>query len=206
MAQFSPSNQTIQVTTGNVRTTVDFPNTSLGTPLPYPSGVFPNPLGSTFWDNAITVANPNGAPTKYRYVRYQSTANPAVQANPACVWYVDATMTLVTGVLAESLTGTQASFAGLMMPNTTDLPSLTAALLNANNGAAVWIAVAGIVTGVVSDSAAAGNQLFASGANWAAAGGFGAAHIAAATATTGRRAATAFAATPSTVYVEAESL
>lgn len=202
MAQFSPSNQTVQVTTGNVRTTVDFPNTSLGTPLPYPTGVFPNPLGSTFWDNAITVANPNGQPTKYRYVKYQSTANPAVQANPAAVYWTDLTMTTVSGAVAEGWGG-QSSFAGIMMPNTTDLTTLTAALLNANGGAAVWIAVAGIVTGVVSAAAAAGDQLMAT-ANWTATGGF--TKVAVGVAPTGRVAAFAFGASPSTVYVNAESL
>ena len=214
MAQFSPSNQTVQVTTGNVRTTVDFPNPTVagsglnlvGFPNPYPSPAFPNPLGSTFWDNAVTTANPNGTPTKYRYVRCVFTATPAIQAAPACVWYTDATMTSVTATLAESLTGTRSSFAGLIMPNSTDLSTLTTALLKANGGAAVWIAVAGIVTGVVSDATAAGDQLFASAVDWTTAGGFGATHIAAATATTGRRAATASAASPSTVYVEAESL
>jgi len=204
MAQFSPSNQTVQVTTGNVRTTVDFPNTSLGTPLPYPAGVFPNPLGSTFWDNAISAANLNGVGTKYRYVKFQSTANPALTAAPAAVWYTDATMTTVTSVLAEAITASPQAFAGLMMPNTTDLPAMTAALINANGGAGVWIAVGGIVSGVVTNSGVAGQQQVASAANWGVAGGF--ATTALGVAPINRAAVIALTISPGAVYVLAESL
>jgi len=205
MAQSQISNETAQVTTGNVRTTVDFPNTALGSPFPYPSGVFPNPLGTAFFDNAISASNLNGQPTKYRYVKYQSTANPAVQAAPAAVWWADPTMTTVTGVLAEAWGG-QNSFAGLMMPNTTDLPSLTAALLNANGGAAVWIAVAGWVTGVVTAATTIGDELMASQANWTTTGGFSR-MATPTTAPTGKVSAySATAGSPSTVYVAAESL
>lgn len=204
MAQFSPSNQTVQVTTGNVRTTLDLPNTTfVGVPFPYPSGVFPNYLGSTFWDNAVTVANPYGTPTKYRYVRCIFTATPAIQTTPAAVWYTDSTMTAVTATLSEAWGGAS-SFAGLLMPNSTDQPNLTSAILKANGGAAVWIAVAGIVTGVGTAAAAAGDQLMATQADWTTTGGFS--KVALGASPTNRVAGYAFAATPSTVYVSAESL
>jgi hypothetical protein len=203
MAQFSPSNQTVQVTTGNVRTTVDFPNTSLGTPLPYPTGVFPNPLGSTFWDNAVSTANLNGQPTKYRYVQFKGTLAPAIQARPAAVWWLDLTMTTVTPTLAEAWGGAS-SFAGLLMPNSTDVSGLTTAQLQANGGAAVWIAVGGIVTNVASPAAAAGDQLFGAAADWTANGGF--TKVAVGAATVGRQVGYAFGASPSTVFLTAESI
>jgi len=202
MAQFNPTNQTIQVTTGNVRTTVDYPNTSLGQPQPYPSVVFPNYLGSTFWDNAISTANPYGQPTKYRYLKYLSTSNPTLLATPAPVWYTDATMTIVTGKFSESAGGVS-FFAGIMMPNTGDLSGLTAALLNANSGAAVWVAVGGIVTGVASAATTAGDMLYAN-VDWTTTGGL--ARVAAGGTPLGKTSAYAYAASPGTVYVNAESL
>lgn len=194
MAQYGPTDYTLQVTTGNFRTTMDVFNASA------PNNGAVNSLGAALFDNASTAANPNGAPTKYRYVRYQSTANPAVQAAPAAVWWKDATYTVVTGVSAEAWGGAS-SFAGLLMPNSTDKAGLTAAILNGNF---VWIAVAGIVTGVVFAAGAAGAQLFASQADWTTTGGFSS--VAVGGATVGRQAAFTFGASPNTVYVNAESI
>ena len=102
-----------------------------------------NQLGRKYYDIVATVANPDGAYVAYRYVRYNSTANAAVQATPACVWWTDATFTTVTSTLSE---GMGVNFAaGLLMINSTDVSTLTAAILNGNF---VWICVAGYVKSV----------------------------------------------------------
>lgn len=201
MAQYGPTNQTVEFR--NPRTQVDLPILTTVSVGPFPSPQFPNQLGVVYYDNPVTIANPNGAPTKYRYVQFKGTAAPAIQARPAAVWWIDATMTTVTPTLSEGWGG-QSSFAGLLMPNSTDVSTLTTAILQANGGAGVWIAVAGIVAGVASAAAAAGAQMFAAAADWATNGGFTTAAVGAAT--VGRQAGYAFAASPSTVYVAAESI
>lgn len=201
MAQYGPTNQTVEFR--NPRTQVDLPILTTVSVGPFPSPQFPNQLGVVYYDNPVTIANPNGAPTKYRYLRCVFTATPAIQSTPAAVWYVDATMTTVTATIAEAWGGAS-SFAGLMMPNSTDVSTLTTAILKANGGAAVWVAVAGIVTGVATAAAGAGAQQFATQADWTTTGGFST--VAVGGATVGRQAAFAFAASPSTVYVNAESI
>jgi len=173
---------------------------------PYPTPGFPNPLGAPYFDNAVTVANPNGRTTKYRYVQMKLTATPAIQTGPAAVWYTDKTMTTVTATISEAWGGLSA-FAGVLMPNSTDLTTLTTAILKngaATTGAAVWIAVAGWVDGVVSAATTAGDQLFASQADWTTTGGF--ARVAVGGTTIGRISGVALAATPDAVYIMAESL
>lgn len=205
MAQFGPTNQTVEFR--NPRTQVDFPILTAVSVGPFPSPQLPNQLGVVYYDNAVTIANPNGTPTKYRYVRFVATATPAIQATPAPVWWTDATMTAVTATSAESWAGANSqAFAGFMMPNSTDVSTLTTALLKANGGAGVWIAVAGIVTGVASPAAAAGDNLFASTADWATTNGFVKITAGVTVATAGKLSAIAFAASPSTVIVTAESL
>lgn len=195
MAQYGSSDQTVQVTTGNVRTTMDkFDATQL-------NNAARNTLGSVYVDNAVTAANPNGAPTKYRYVRYNSAANSvALQANPAAVYWTDNTFTVVTGKISEAWTANASSFAGLLMPNTTDFVGLTAALLNGNF---IWIAVSGLVKAVVSAAAAAGDQMMAT-VDMSTTGGL--TKVAAGVAPTNRVAGYAAAASPSDVWVFAESL
>lgn len=197
MGQYGPCDYTVQVTTGNFRTTMDkFDANKLN------NGAV-NTLGCAYYDNGPQpplVANVNGVVTKYRYVRYNSTANSvAVQAAPAAVYWTDATMTTVTGKVSEAL-GAQGFPAGLLMPNSTDITGLTAALLNGNF---VWIAVAGIVLAVASAAAAAGDQLFAT-LDMSTTGGLSKAAVGAAT--TGRQFGFALAASPSTVYVAVESI
>lgn len=120
-----------------------------------------------------------GAPLVLRYVRYNSTANPALVAAPAPVYWTDETFTTVSGVFSEGNfgggTGSANSLAGLLLPNTTVLPSLTAATLNSNW---VWIAVSGFVPGATSIAAAAAGGTLIGGAGnftWAAAIGLNAA-------------------------------
>ena len=119
-----------------------------------------NPLGS-LW----TIPSPsNGGNTllatsagyasnlTVRYVRYLSTANPAVVTGPAPVYYVDETFTTVSGVFTEGIisgAGSANSIAGFMLPNSgvvagvgLGTTAFTAALLNSNY---VFIAVEGFV-------------------------------------------------------------
>lgn len=157
MGMFGPSNQTLQVTTGNFRTTVDpFDATQLNNKAQ-------NALGSLYFDNPVSVVNPNGLMSIYKYVRYNSVTNPALVAAPAIVYYTDETLTVVSGTLADGVGGANL-FAGWLMPNTTDLPNLTAAKLNGNF---CWICVGGFLSQAVSPAAvAAGDNVIASVGNF----------------------------------------
>ena len=140
MGMFGPNDPIVQVTTGNFRTTVDqFDATQLNNKAQ-------NALGTLYYDNAISVLNPNGLMSVYKYVRYNSVTNPALGAAPGVVYYTDETLTVVSGTLADGLGGSNL-FAGWLMPNTTDLPNLTAAKLNGNF---CWICVGGFLSQAVS--------------------------------------------------------
>jgi hypothetical protein len=92
---------------------------------------------------------PLGVGVVYKYVLYKSATNPALVAGPAPVYYTDATSTIVSGAAADAFPASATpagALAGFLMPNTTDLTTLTAAILNnSSNGSGVWIAVAGFV-------------------------------------------------------------
>jgi hypothetical protein len=171
MAQYGPSIQTAQVTTGNFRTTVD----------PYVTGYAGYPTnpgnraipGSAYYDSGgasstATTATPFdnefGRPGKYRYVRYYDSAATALTnlTAPAPVYWVDANYTTVTPVYSQSLTGGINCLAGLLMVNTTDLPSLVIANPTATqtqlNGNFVWICVAGYVAGAIGATSTAADD------------------------------------------------
>jgi hypothetical protein len=194
MAIFGASNQNAQISTGNVRTALD-PFT-LAPNYPLPNGQ-QNPLGQRYYDASPSLANVYGVPDKYAYLRYLSTANPAVLAAPAPVYYTDTTFTTVSGVLSESL-GIN-FIAGYMMPNSTDLPALTAATLNGNF---VWVCVWGVVVNaIVPGATAVGDAIIG------AAGNFTNARVAANTAPTNKVLAWALAAVAggtANVYVQVE--
>lgn len=139
---------TPQITTGNVRTTLDT--------------VAQNELGTKWTDPVNGVA--------YRYVQFISTASPAAQASPAACWWTDAAHTKVCATLSECYDGKSSSAAGLFMPNTTDISGLTIATLK-NKYA--WVCVGGVVTAVTSPAAAAGDAIIATQADWTTTGGMG---------------------------------
>lgn len=130
---------------------------------PYPNGAY-NTLGQAYLapvnPAALSAAKGQGAPLVIRYVRYNSTANPAVLTAPAAVYWTDETFTTVTGVFSEgnpAATGNLNSFAGIMLVNSTAVSGLTAAILNGNY---IWIATSGFVPGVaVPASTAIGDSL-----------------------------------------------
>lgn len=175
MAQFGASIQTAQVSTGNFQTTIDQFVPGLAG---YPTNPGArNQVGAAYYDATGSLSNPNGVPGKYRYVRYNSTANPTVTAGISPVYWTDATFTTVSGVMSEGLFGVN-SIAGLLMPNTNALATLTATVLNGNF---VWICVGGYVAGVTAPGAtAAGDSIIG------AAGNFTPARVAAGTAPTNR--------------------
>lgn len=166
MAQFGASIQTAQVTTGNFRTTVDAAVSGFAG---YPTNPGNRSIpGAAYYDSTgtftgVTTATPYGnefgPPGKYRYVRYFSTSNPVLTAltAPAPVYWVDTTYTTVTGVSSESVTAGLNSVAGILMPNTTDLPTLTNTILQ---GAFVWICVGGYVGGVKGFTAMAADDSY----------------------------------------------
>jgi hypothetical protein len=165
MAQFGASIQTAQITTGNFQTTVD-PSVSGYAGYPNNPGQR-NPLGAAYYDSTGSNSNPWGTPGKYRYVQYKSTSNPALTnlTAPAPCYWVDNTFTSVTPVSSESTTAGINSVAGLIMPNTTALTTLTAALLNSNF---IWICVGGFVSGVVGIAGiAAGDSIIGSATTFA---------------------------------------
>lgn len=168
---------TPRITTGNVRTTFDAftpaPGPSTPGPTPPPFNGLANPLGTTFLDQGGPDSNsgtlvqlPLNQVALYKYVLFKSTSNPALLASPGLVYYVDAAATTVTGVASESFSTTGNSLAGWMMPNTTDLSALTAAILNNGaNGSGVWICIGGYVKAATAiTSTAVGDSLVGGGA------------------------------------------
>jgi hypothetical protein len=138
---------------------------------PYPNGAYAT-LGQAYLapvNPALlsAAANGQGAPLVLRYVRYNSTANPAPLAYPAAVYWTDETFTTVTGVFSEgnpAATGNLNSLAGVLLVNSTTVSGLTATLLNGNY---VWIATSGFVKGVaVPASTAIGDSLTGTSGNF----------------------------------------
>lgn len=142
---------------------------------PYPNGAYALP-GQAYLapvvPGQLSSAKGQGAPLVLRYVRYNSTANPAALAGPAAVYWTDETFTTVSGVFSEgnpAATGNLNSLAGLLLVNTTAYPgSLTGAQLATTlNGNYVWIAVSGFVPGVqVPASTAIGDSLTGTSGNF----------------------------------------
>lgn len=164
MAIYGVSNQLLQIDSGKVRT-------QLWNPTLSPIQVYAN-IGEIqvpgqryigLASGSVTAANPFGAPGIYMLVNYKSTANPAPAAAPAPVYWTDNTYTTVSGVESESLLGLN-GIAGYLMVNTTDLTSLTAAMLN---GSQTLIQVAGyLINGIAPASTVAGDWIIGASGNF----------------------------------------
>jgi len=148
MAFYNPSNQLIQVDTGNVLTYCWNPSAS-------PISVYANigdvqvPGQRYVGVNSASAANPFGAPAVYILAKYLSTSATTLAqwqtANaPAPVYWTDTTFTTVTGIASEALNGgTNATMvAGYLMVNYASAPKLTLAQLL---GGYVFVQVAGFL-------------------------------------------------------------
>lgn len=162
-------------TLGNVYGVVDTYNSALA------NNAAKNPVGS-LWTIPSPSQGGNTLPstsTGYgsfltvKYVRYNSTANPALQAGPAVVYYTDETFSTVTGVFSEgnvAATGSSASVAGVLLPNTGSVTGIglgtgvTAALLNGNY---CFIAVQGFVPSCYISSGTQGSGISGASGNFA---------------------------------------
>lgn len=173
---FASPIMTPRITTGNVRTTYDAftpsPGPSTPGPTPPPFNGLAAPLGTTFLDqggpdsvSGTLTQLPLNQVALYKYVLFKSTANPALLASPGLVYYADAAATIVTGVASEGFTTTGNSMAGYLMINSTDLSTITAALLNNGaNGSGVWICIGGYVKAATAiTSTAVGDSLVGGG-------------------------------------------
>jgi hypothetical protein len=168
MAIFGAANQLLQIDTGKTRTYLY--NQSLS-PIAVYSSIGEAQVPGQRYFGAVnpTVSNPFGADGIFKLVYYKSTANPAPQSAPAPVYWVDNTLTSVTGVESEGFMGINGP-AGYLMLNTTDLPTLTAAMLTGSTAypnVQVIIQVAGVLIGGISPAAiVAGDFIYGATGNW----------------------------------------
>jgi hypothetical protein len=174
MAFFNPSNQLIQIDTGNVLTYMFNPASS-------PISVYANigeiqVLGQRYVGiNAITTANPSGSPAIYVLAKMLATSAATLAAwqtanAPAPVYWTDTTFTTVSPIMSEGFGGLQASVAGYWMPNYASLPKVTLAQLQ---GAYGLVQVAGYLPGAycpANGTLAAGNWLIGNAGSYQSAG------------------------------------
>lgn len=154
---------TPRITTGNVRTTYDpytpSPGATTPGPTPAPFNGLACPLGSIYMDqggsdsvSGTLTQLPQGTIAVYKYLLYKSATNPALVAGPAPVYYTDNTGLVISGSSTDAFPATATpagALAGIMMPNTGDVTTLTAAILNNGaNGSGVWVCIAGFVKAV----------------------------------------------------------
>lgn len=147
MAFRNPSNQLIQIDTGNALTYLWNQNQSAI--KVYATIGETQVLGQRYFSiSDASAENPYGSPAIYILAQYLSTSATTtgnIQAAPAPVYWTDNTFTVVSGIPSETL---GINFpAGYMMVNTTSLPNLTGALLA---GAYLLVQVAGLVVSAYS--------------------------------------------------------
>lgn len=143
-----------------------------------------NPVGSLYFQPApsmggtLAVTSTTGycSGLWMKYVLYKSTANPAMVAGPAPVYYTDETFSTVSGVFSEgnpAATGNSSSLAGFLLPNTGAIAGIgvgtavTAAILNnGGNGSYVWIGLMGFIPSAFVGALAVGNPVSGVAGNW----------------------------------------
>lgn len=104
-----------------------------------------------------------------KYVLYKSTANPALVATPAPVYWADETLTVVSGAPSEAFVASNPTYgAGLLLPNTGTVAgigvgsAISATILNNNGlGSYVWIGVCGFVPAAAAGAVTQGNPFMA---------------------------------------------
>src|SRR5277367_4336364 len=133
MAIFNPSNQLLQIDTGQSRTYAFNPAFSQA-PVYAPLGDS-QVLGQRYFGAANqTASNPAGSPGIFVLAKYLSTsattlANLTTAGAPSAVYWTDSTFTTVSGILSEALGASAQYAAGYMMVNTVSLTTLTTAQL-----------------------------------------------------------------------------
>ena len=148
MAFLNPSNQLLQVDTGN-------PLSYLFNPASSAVSVYANigesqVLGQRYYGATnVTIANPFGAPAIYMLAKMLPTSAVTLAAwqtanAPAPVYWTDTSFTTVTPIMTEGLGGTAQSVAGYWLPNFASLPNLTLAQLLGSIG---LVQVAGYLPG-----------------------------------------------------------
>jgi len=153
-----------------------------GTADPYdstkPNNGARNPLGTTYYippPSCGSLTLPSvagyGAGLWVRYVLYKSTANPAMAAGPAPVYYTDNTFTTVSGKFTEGVIASKSvSAAGWLLPNTGSVAgvgvgsAISATILNnGGNGSFVFVGIAGFIPSAYLAAGSAGDMLYGSG-------------------------------------------
>ena len=136
-------------------------------PAPSQSGLN---VGPTIAGANTNIAAGYGCYQTVKYVRYNSTANPAVATGPAIVYWTDETFTTVSGVYSEATTTGSSVVAGVLLPNKSTTAGIglgatafTAAILNGNW---VFIAVLGFVPAVYLAAGAIGQPVTGAAGNW----------------------------------------
>ncbi len=137
-----------------------------------------NPLGSIWTipspsqggNLTLSTAAGYGSWLTVKYVRYNSTANPAVQTGPAPVYWTDETFTTVSGVYSEAVTTGSSAIAGFMLANSGTVTGVglgTSAFTNTIlNGNYVFIAVEGFVPSAYLSTGAQGNSITGASGNF----------------------------------------
>lgn len=163
----NPSNQLIQIDTGNALTYLYNPSAGLGV-IPAYQGIGENQvLGQRYVGysaGSVTSANPNGAPGYFMLVQLLATSAMTLSqwqtANaPAPVYWSDQTYNTVTAIKSEGWAGAGLQdVAGYWMPNFASLPNATLAQLLGGQG---LIQVAGPLTGAYGPTSggAVGNNI-----------------------------------------------
>lgn len=174
MAYLNPSNQLIQIDTGQALTYLWNPTIS-------PISIYANigeiqVLGQRYFSaNNVTASNPFGSPAIYVLCQYLSTsattlAEWTTAGAPAPVYWTDTTFTKVTGVFTEAYNSQGAQMvAGYWMPNTVSLPNATLAQLLGGYG---LVQVAGFLPGAYgpTTSPTAGYNIVGSTGNFTSTG------------------------------------
>lgn len=151
----------VRISTGNLATVLD--NNAL------------NPVGCVYSPPANQALPQStagfGAQPVVKYLQYKSTSQPTPVAGPAPVYYTDESFTTVSGNAAEAYVTTNGlSIAGYLLPNTTAIPTLTAAILQL---CYVWVQVGGLIRAAWAPTTSPGvsNQIGGlTTGNWASSG------------------------------------
>lgn len=135
-------------------------------PAPSQSGPF---VGQTLTGADTNIVAGYGCYLTVKYVRYNSTANPAVATGPAVVYWKDETFSVVTGVFSEATTTGSSAVAGILLPNKSTTAGIglgTAFNATVLNGNWVFIATLGFVPSVYLAAGAIGNSITGASGNW----------------------------------------